>query len=40
MTASILAKYKEESRFKDRITDGVGELARIESLDRFLMTKS
>lgn len=27
MIASILAQYKEESRFKDRITDGVGELA-------------
>ena len=40
MIASILPQYKKESRFKDRITDGVGELARIESLDRFLMTKS
>lgn len=27
MIASILAQYKEESRFKDQITDGVGELA-------------
>lgn len=40
MIASILAQYKEESRSKDRITDGVGVLARIESLDRFLTTKS
>lgn len=40
MIASTLAQYKEESRSKDRITDGVGVLARIESLGRFLMTKS
>ena len=40
MIASILVQYMEESRFKDRITDGVGVLARIESLDRFYTTKS
>lgn len=36
MIASILAQYKEESRFKDRITDGLWRVGSYRILGQIL----